>query len=195
MLKPAGGFSIIELMVAVAMLALLLGLATPSFTLWTRNAQTRTVSEALQTGLRLAQTESARRYRQVVFFRTASTSCNNSITASASGPYWAVRTVPLVAGEAVQTLQCGAFAEVAGGVAITGPTALCFNSAGRLVANANPGVGGAACTLDASGTSQYNLSVANGDRPLRVLVTLGGSVRLCDPARTRSASTPEGCPA
>jgi type IV fimbrial biogenesis protein FimT len=28
-----------------------------------------------------------------------------------------------------------------------------------------------------------------------VLVSLGGQVRLCDPARTLSASAPDGCPA
>ena len=37
-------------------------------------------------------------------------------------------------------------------------------------------------------------AVAGRDRPLRVLVSLGGQVRMCDPAKILSAAAPEGCP-
>jgi type IV fimbrial biogenesis protein FimT len=49
------GFSLVEVVVTIALLALLLGLAAPAFGTWTRNAQVRTVSDSLQTGLRFAQ--------------------------------------------------------------------------------------------------------------------------------------------
>lgn len=188
------GFSIVELMVAVALMALLLGLAAPSMTTWTRNAQTRAVSDALQNGLRVAQAEALRRHRQVVFFRTAVPTCNNAVVASSTGAFWAIRTVAMVAGDPVETIQCGVLSDVAAGVALNGPTALCFNGTGRQTANATPGIGGATCDLALSGTSQFDVSVAAGDRPLRVLVTLGGSVRMCDPARTLSSAAPDGCP-
>lgn len=192
-LKPSRGFSVVELMVAVALMALLLGLAAPSFTTWNRNAQIRTVSDALQNGLRLAQAEALRRQRQVVFFRTAATDCSNSISASTTGSFWAIRTIPMVVGDPVETVQCGALSDVAAGVLIEGPVALCFNSSGRQTTNASPGIGGSTCTLDASGLSEFDVSVAGGDRPLRVTVSLGGSVRMCDPARSRSAARPDGC--
>lgn len=196
MLKAAArGFTVVELMVTLALLALLLGLAMPSFTTWVRNAQVRTVSDALQNGLRLAQGEAVRRHRQVVFFRTADSACVTTATASATGAFWMVRTVPLVAGDPVEAVQCGVLSDVAAGVTIAGATALCFNSGGRQVANANPNIGGTACALDASGASTFDISSSGADRPLRVFVTLGGSVRLCDPAKTLSASTPDGCPA
>lgn len=188
------GFSVVELMVAVALMALMLGLAAPSFTTWNRNAQIRTVSDSLQNGLRLAQAEALRRQRQVVFFRTASNTCDNTVTASNSNVSWAIRTVAMVAGDPVETVQCGVLSDVAAGVAIGGPVALCFNGSGRQTANADPGVGGSACTLDATGTSTYDVSVTAGDRPLRVMVSLGGSVRMCDPARSRGSSSPDGCP-
>lgn len=195
MLRRPRGFTIVELMVTIALLALLLGLAMPSFTTWVRNAQVRTVSDALQNGLRLAQAEAVRRHRQVVFFRTNESTCTNATAADDDGAFWAVRTVPLVVGDAVETVQCGQLGDVASGAAIAGATALCFNSGGRQVTNADPDIGGAACALDASGTSSFDVTSTNADRPLRVLVTLGGSVRLCDPAKTLSASTPDGCPA
>ena len=198
MLSPVArqrGLTLIELMVTISLLALLLGLAAPSFTEWIRNAAVRTVSDALQNGARLAQAEAVRRNRQMVFFLTNSATCNAATAPAADGSFWAIRTVPLVAGDVVETVQCGQLADVAAGVFIDGPTAICFNSAGRQVANASPGIGTTTCSLDASGTSTYDLSVTGGTRPLRVLVTLGGQVRQCDPARTLSATAPDGCPA
>ena len=195
--RPRGerGFTLIELMVTITLLAVLLGLAAPAFSLWTRNAQVRTVSDALQTGARLAQTEAVRRNRQVAFFLTNDAACTASTAPAANGSFWAIRTVPLTAGDAVVTVQCGNLSDRAAGVTITGPTAICFNSMGRQTANASPGVGSATCALDASGVNTYDVAMTGSDRPLRVLVSLGGQVRQCDPARTLSATAPDGCPA
>ncbi len=193
--RRARGFTLIELMVTISLLGVLLGLAAPSFSLWTRNAKVRTVSDALQNGTRLAQTEAVRRNRQVVFFLSNDAACSATTAPAANGSNWAIRTVPLTAGDAVETVQCGNLADLAGGVAITGPTAICFNSMGRQAANASPGAGSATCSLAASGVSSYDIASLGSDRPLRVIVTLGGQVRQCDPARTLSATAPDGCPA
>ncbi len=193
--RASRGVTLVELVVAIALLGLLLGLAAPSFGIWTRNAKVRTVSDSLLTGVRLAQSEAVRRNRQVVLFLTTSQQCNNAVTANANGAYWAVRTVGLTAGETVETVQCGTLADSAQGVTITGPTALCLNSLGRQVTNADPGVGGAACALAAAGVSTYDVATTLGDRPLRVLVGLSGQARMCDPARVLSAVNTDGCPA
>lgn len=187
------GFTLVELMVTVALMALLLGLAAPSFGNWTRNAQVRSVSDTLSNGVRLAQAEAVRRNRQIVFFLTNSTACTTAIASNANGGFWSIRTVPLLAGEASDVVQCGVISDTAGGVAITGPQALCFNSGGRQVANSTPGTNLVACALDATGTSTYNVNATGADRALRVTVSLGGQVRMCDPARTL-ASSPDGCP-
>ncbi len=188
------GFTLIELMVTISLLGVLLGLAAPSFSLWTRNAQVRTVSDALQGGARQAQTEAVRRNRQVVFFLSNDAGCSASTAPAANGTFWAIRTVPLTAGDAAETVRCGNLADSSRGVSLIGPTAICFNSMGRQVANASPGAGTATCALDVSGLSSYDISALGSDRPLRVLVTVGGQVRQCDPARTLSASAPDGCP-
>ncbi|HLL09901.1 MAG TPA: prepilin-type N-terminal cleavage/methylation domain-containing protein [Rubrivivax sp.] len=196
---PTRGFSVVELMIGVALMGLLTALAAPSFSDWLRNAKVRTVADGLQSGLRLGQAEAVRRYRQVVVFRTTSQLCNETVTANNAGNFWALRTVALTAGDPVETVRCGVIADVAAGVTITDPTALCFSAGGRQVANADPGVGGAACAVPGvTAPSSYEValsnSVAGRDRPLRVLVTLGGSVRMCDPAKTLSATNPDGCP-
>lgn len=199
MLKRANrGFTLVELVVTIALLGVLMGLAAPSFTTWVRNAQLRTVSDALQNGVRLAQTEAVRRSRQVVFFLTNTSSCTTSTSPAANGAFWAIKTVPLTSGETAEMVQCGNLSDRTGSVGITGPTAICFNSLGRQVANTSPGIGSTACSLASSGLSTYSVEFASAktnDRPLRVLVTLGGQIRMCDPARTLSSTNPDGCPA
>jgi type IV fimbrial biogenesis protein FimT len=189
------GFSLLELLITMALMGLLLALAAPAFGNWTRNAQVRTVADSLQNGVRLAQAEAVRRNRQVVFFLTNDAACTTGINAAANGTFWSIRTVPLVSTEAAESVQCGVITDVAQGVTLAGPTAICFNSMGRQTANASNGLGaGAPCALAASGVSTYDVQRTGSDRPLRVLVALAGQLRLCDPARTLSATDLDGCP-
>ena len=184
----------VELMVTVSLTAVLFALAMPSFRSWIGNAQIRTASDAIQNGARLAQAEAVRRSRQVVLFRTDDSSCSAALSAASGGKYWALRTVAVVDEQAVDVIQCGTLISEQSSVAISGPAALCFNSGGRQTANVAPGIGGTACALDTTGSNVFDITSSSADRPLRVLVSLGGSVQMCDPAKTLSASTPDGCP-
>lgn len=181
-------------MVAVSILAILGAVALPNLIDWVRNARMRTVAEALLFGVRLAQSEAPRRMRTVVFFRTDNKDCTTDSTASKSGPYWQIRVVPdpLQAGDAAEAVQCGVLADVLSGVLLSSTTtALCFGGDGRQKAQTNPTGIGASCT---PGPVRYDVALGQrraGDRSLRVLVTLAGSVRLCDPDKPTSA--PDGC--
>lgn len=179
---------------AITLLSVLLALAAPQYRLWVRNAQVRTVTDALQAGMRMAQAEAVRRNRQVVFFLTNSQTCDNTISANANGTFWSIRTVAMVTGDPVETVQCGVLADVAGGVTIEGPTAVCFNGMGRQVSNASTGVTSATCDLTGVTVSQFDVEADGADRALRVLVSLGGQTRLCDPARTLATGALDGCP-
>lgn len=188
------GFTLIELMVAITLLALLMALSFPSMSAWIRNNKIRTVSDSLQNGLRLAQTEALRRSRQVVFSLTDSTAPETSLTAAANGSNWSINAVKLLSADGPAAfIEKGVLTSVGSGVQITGPAAICFNSIGRLVANSATGVTGGNCAT-VSATQVYDITLPDADRPLRVLVALGGQVRMCDPARTLSASQPDGCP-
>ena len=191
--RSARGFTLIEMMVTVVLLAILMALAFPAMSEWVRNSRIRTVADALQNGLRLAQTEALRRSRQTVFSLTADTNPADGLTAVANGANWSVNFVPLLTGEEDDAtfIQGGGLTGLAPDVRITGPATLCFNSLGRVVDNATPGTG-VACTASAAA---YNITIPNADRPMRVLVALGGQVRLCDPAKTLSDTHPDGCPA
>ena len=189
----AAGFTLIELMVTITLLAILAMLAAPSFSTWIKNSQLRATAEALQNGLRLAQAEALRRNRQTVFSLTNSASPEAGLTAVTNGRYWSINTVVLT-GETTDVaafVQSGVLTNT--GVSITGPASICFSSLGRLIANATPGIDGADCAANAA--VDYNLSLpdATDTRRLRVTVALGGQVRMCDRDKTLSASDPDGC--
>lgn len=195
----ANGFTLIELVVTLALFGILVSLGLPSFTAWIKNSQVRTVAEALQNGVRTAQAEAVRRNRQVVFALTdgappAPPLSPTSATAKANGKNWFVVTVAPVSDTTdVEYVQGGALADVASGVSISGPAAICFNSNGRLVANpSSTGISGAACTVSAS---TFDIDHPKADRALRVIVQLGGQMRMCDRSRPAlSAAAPDGCP-
>ena len=189
------GFTLIEMMVTLVLLGALMALALPAMSEWLRNSRIRTVADALQNGLRLAQTEALRRSRQTVFSLTADTNPADGLTAAANGSNWSVNFVPLLTGESTDPtfIEGGGLTGLAPDVRVTGPATLCFNSLGRVVDNPAPGTG-VACSAAAAA---YNITIPDVDsvRAMRVLVALGGQVRLCDPAKTLSNAHPDGCPA
>ncbi len=70
MRAKARGFTLIELMVAIAILALLMLLGMPSFITYLRNSEIRSNAESLINGLRTASAEATRQNAKVVFTLT-----------------------------------------------------------------------------------------------------------------------------
>src|SRR5687768_7003304 len=68
MKRHSKGFTLIEMMIAVAIMVLLLGIGVPSFQTFIANSKIRTTAETLQAGLHLARTEALRRNAQVSFW-------------------------------------------------------------------------------------------------------------------------------
>ncbi|MEO7828701.1 GspH/FimT family pseudopilin [Roseateles sp.] len=200
----ARGFSLVELMVAVSVLAILTAMALPNFTTWIRNSRVRTVAEALQAGARLAQAEAQRRTQTVVFFRTDSKDCDITSTANADGPYWQIRSVPnpLMTNDVAEAVQCGVLTDVSAGVSLTSQVtvgtsapvslaALCFGGDGRQSSMADPTGIGANCTAGAARYLVAPDTTHAENRRLRVDVSLSGAIRLCDPDKASTA--PDGC--
>jgi type IV fimbrial biogenesis protein FimT len=182
------------MMVTVGIFAILVALGVPSMKTWVYNTRVRATANALQDGLRLAQSESLRRSRQVLFSLTNSPTPQAALTASANGTYWSLNAIPAMTDGTETTLggfiQSGVLSPNGATVAINGPAAVCFNSLGRLVANNTTGIAGATC---AAASQTYNITQPGADRPLNVTVTLGGQVRMCDPNIAISMNNPEGC--
>ncbi len=201
MLKSRG-FTLIELVVTITLLGLLVALSLPSFVGWIKNTQVRTVAEALQTGLRVAQTEALRRNTEVIFYRTnaavtaAAASSAGTVAYASGGVNWVVVTVPQFGSTTVDFVQGGALGGAASSSTITDPGPMCFDANGRVVVNTPATLPtGATCSgPNLNNTYAFNVSQpAPADRALNVIVTPGGKVRMCDPTRTFSATAPDGC--
>ena len=204
MLKPlpvrrhAGGFTLVELMVTIAIIALLMLAAVPSVGTWLVDASIRNTAEDLLSAVRLAQSTAVSRNRTTVLALTRGTPAWNAAPA-ANGSNWYVRTRPRSGSDEeasrddlIQATSVG----TQNSVTITGPALLCFSSQGRQATRTadgtGMGVGCAAPTDDVSDPTEYLLTRGNG-RSLLVRVYLGGRVRLCDPAKTLSDTAPDGC--
>jgi type IV fimbrial biogenesis protein FimT len=191
------------MVVAMGIFAILVAMAAPVMRTWVCNVKVRSVCDALQNGLRLAQTESLRRSRQVVFSLTNSTTPQTiGFTAVANGNYWSIYTIPSMTdgSETPAFVEAGVLSNTTN-VSITGQAAACFNSVGRLVTNSSTGVtgvtNGPTCAQPTSPPTPpvltYKVSVTGADRPLWVEVSLGGQVHMCDPSLTLSTANPTGC--
>lgn len=181
-MKISPGFSLVELMVTIAVFGVLIAAAAPSVGTMILDAQTRTVAESLQNALRLAQAEAVKRSRQVEFFLTNATPSMGAAP-STTGKNWGIQELSLTnLATPVELIQGDSFAGSSGNVALVASSGtLRFNSMGRVT---NPA---AAVTFDLSNPS------ASGTRSYRVLVTLSGAIRMCDPSKTRNATNPDGC--
>ncbi len=198
--RASRGFSLIELMIVLAIIGLTTALAAPTMRSWATNAQIRTAGSGLSTSLRNAQAQAINSYQPVVFYRTDDSSCALNSAASATGRFWVVQLIanPLITQPApTQPLQCGSVTDATSNITITGPTAVCFGPNGRPVM-LNAPVAGTSCNVNADGNSIYwidSSSTAANQKKLSVWVTLGGTVRLCDRERLLSDSEPDGCEA
>ncbi len=201
----AAGFTMIELIVTLTIFSVLVALTVPTMRTWIADAKVRAVADSLQNGVRTAQTEALRRSRQVVFALTnSSTPQNGGFTAAANGSYWAVQTIPAMTDgtETPVVVASGVLLSAGTSVSIAGPAAICFNSAGRLVAQSTTGITGATCAAPTIPTTPANITVPTfvyqisqtlADRPLDVEVGLGGQMHLCDPTQSLSATNSYGC--
>jgi type IV fimbrial biogenesis protein FimT len=178
------GFSIIELMVVLVILALLLAAGTPSFIQWMANSRIRTAAESVQNGLRLAASEAVNRNTQVDFVLTSDANPTGDPAASATGTGWVVRIQAMPASELLDSktaTEGSTSVQVAATDAGTGnPVSMIrFSGLGRVVPGDPP--------VQIAFTNP-----PNGNRPLNVTVSIGGRIRMCDPSIT-VANDPRGC--
>lgn len=179
-MNRATGFTLLELMIGIAVLCIMALLALPNFSIWIQNTQIRTAGEAILNGMQLARAEAIRR------------NANMELRMDVSSG-WTVRVAST--GEIVQS-RLAAEGSGAAAVTITPNTTnrVTFDSYGSVTAANNDGsVPITEIKIDAP-------QIAAADsRELCILIRIGGNVRMCDPqvaltdTRTCGAVIPPGC--
>lgn len=194
-----GGVSLVELMIGLAMLAVLLSAGLPSFSLWIQNTQNRTAAESVLNGVQLARTEAVRRNANVRFDLTDATGLIawtvGCVSATSNCPAAIQRrsgnegtgnarvgiSTATIPSPAPATQFNTAIAGGAGGL----PDGITFDGLGR-APNA-----GAGTKTDITRIDITNAAVSNARRMV-VTISPGGAIRMCDPALSLSAN-PQGC--
>lgn len=156
------GFTLVELMTALGISAILVAIAVPTMRSFIENSRIRAASESLQNGLSLARNEAVRRNERIEF------------VSQATG--WVVR-VP----GAATPLHEASGREGRGGLTLTiapaGADRITFDSFGRTTANAD-----ASASLTQVDIVSSNPPSSGNYRPLRVQIQATGASRLCNPA-------------
>ena len=195
------GFSLVELLIAVGIVGILLGLAFPGYQKWIQNTQIRTAAESIQNGLQLARAEAVKRNVNIEFVLTAALPLAANVTtaaANAAGPNWIVRVFPPADPvPALNFIQGRPATEGSSNsvisVAVGASASVVFTSLGRIAAPPVPGI--AAAQPDPIRIDVTNSALAVVDRrPLRVLITSAGQIRMCDPSAELNVNDPRRCP-
>lgn len=191
------GFSLIEMIIAIALMAILMTFAMPMYSAYMQNQRIRASSEGILSGLQIARSEAVKQNRRVEFLLTddeVDPSNASSAVAKTDGINWMARALDTpTAG--VHTYVDGrdgtegtSSATAGSLIGVTGSTgSVVFSALGTVelaaavttfnVASANPATQGQC--LASSGTV----------RCLRVVLQPGGQARMCDPSITTSGDT------
>lgn len=168
------GFSLVELMVVVAIIGLLLLVAFPAYTEWIQSSRIRTAAETIQNGLQLARAEAVRRNGTVEFVLSGANSA------------WTVQ-VPGDPAEVIQQRSAGEGTSIV--TATTQPdgaVSIAYNGLGRV----NPNTAAGTPPLQ---RIDIAITTAAAARALRVTIGTDGAIRMCDPSGKLPADDPRRC--
>ena len=194
----ASGFSLIEVMISVAVIGVFLGIGIPAISDWIQNRQVNALAESLASAMRLAQSEAVQRNVAVDMVLTTSdlaqytpnviTNLANPSTATLTNgglaktdptPNWMVRVSGVTTADGF--VQGKSALDGSENARFTGPAGVRFSPLGRV--NASIAANGtAAVPVGSLAFIIVNPSAASTQRTQRcIYVSTGGSVRVCDP--------------
>jgi type IV fimbrial biogenesis protein FimT len=191
------GFSLVEMMITVAIIGVLLALGAPRFAEYLRNVKLRSAAEMFLTGVQLARSEAIRMNIPVEFVLTATDPLPANVgtaVALASGTNWMVRTADMAtfidgkfgiegSGRGTGQLTPVRINDTAA-PASADPDAPPATPVGSIVFDGLGRAGLASQAVFKFNNPEAGVCVTAGGpvRCLKVIVAVGGQARLCDPA-------------
>lgn len=200
MLKRQRGVSMIEIAITMALAAILLFAVAPEVTSMIANSRIRSSAESLQQGLQQARNEALRRNRDVTFWLAtpnATSTLDDSCALSSTARGWVV-SLNDPAGKcatASSNTVDPMLVEKAVGGSISSNVAVSALQADGATAATQVVFDGFGRVSTATSIARVDLDNANSNnnfRPLRIQITRGGSVRLCEP-RVSASTDPRRC--
>ncbi len=157
----SAGFTLVEVMVALLVLGILVGLGMPSFLEMLRNMEIRSAAESVANGLQRARAEAVARNTRVQFVMGTGTS-------------WTVDYVakPVAADPPIDSRPSSDSANATMLATPGAATTVTFNQLGQRVANAD-----ASPPID-----EIVFAAASGTQGLKILIGAGGNAWVCDPS-------------
>lgn len=179
------GFSLVELVVVIAIFAILATFAIPSYKEMIQNNMIRNTAESMLSGMQIARGEAVKRNASVQFDLRGGNGA------------WTVCVSPAVPGscpnpDGASTVQSRALGEGA-----SANITVASDAAGPFVFS-GLGVMTSPTSAAASGLVSINIDntalTADESRDLRIVIGAGGAVKLCDPALSTTGTDPRRCP-
>ena len=164
------GFSLIELMIAIAIFAITLSIAIPSLQSWIENARVRTTAESIVAGFQIAKNEALRRNTSVRITLSADTSwlvgCDpvDDADTDADGLEDCPSNIKS------RSMKDGS-TNITAAITPNGAASVLYSGFGRVVGGAENPI----TSVDVPATAKAGVT------SLRIVVT-GGGVRMCAPA-------------
>jgi len=189
------GFNLIEILVTLSVLGILIALGAPSLAEWLQTQQIRAATEAVLNGMQVARGEAIRRNLAVQLVLEPPTSgwtiCEATVEPCDSTTLTTDATLVIQSRSPDEGTSNANVTPVAADL-VTAAVAVTFSPLGSVVTNFN-----ASPTLArADVLNSRSACIADGGpmRCLRVVVTGGGSVRMCDPTPGIVSPDPRACP-
>jgi type IV fimbrial biogenesis protein FimT len=188
MFRKQRGMNLIEILITLGVLALLISLGAPGFGEWLQAQRIRAAAESVTNGMQVARGEAIRRNLPVSLGleppMSTWTACEATVIPCDS-------TTP-----AGQFIQNKSGAESGGNARVKatpdGAILVTFSALGAVVDN--PDGSSRLTQVDVFDPSAICNADGGSMRCLRIVVTPGGSIRMCDPTPTIVAPDPRACP-
>lgn len=171
--RKSFGFSLVELLMGIVVVAILVALGMPSFQVVLRNAEVRTAADSITNGLQRARGEAVARNTNVQFVL-------------GTGSSWTVDYVikPVATDPPIDSRLSSegstdvTVTAVAQDLA-TAATTVAFNNFGLVVPNA-------------ASLAQVDLTAVGASQTMRVMIGPGGNAKMCEP-NLLAGSSPRAC--
>ena len=192
--RSTKGFTLVEMMIAMVVMAILLALAARSYSVWIANSQIRTAAETLAEGLSAARNEAIKRNHQVGF--RLMTDLSSGCSASESGTCWVASVgdpsskCDVAISDALEPRIVAKKSAAEGTAKVTiealdssGSSAntIIFNGVGRVMLTGQTPI----ARIDIASSVLPDAQV----RKLRIVLSTGGMIRMCDPRISDTTDT------